>query len=382
MGKHFEDFNAGDVFVTRGRSMTEADILQYAALSWDCNPEHTDMEFAKQSPFQERIAQQQLGVLIAHGLVASSRLLEGTQVSTLRLGWNLLNPMRIGDTLHVKQTVTEKRDVPLEEGGIITFQIETINQRDELVNRCQRTMLMARRSPAGTAAPPRPYLFMALSELEERIGEPLLTNRVGAPPTASRDKRTAPPARSHDAEPDKSEPKKTEENQPRGKYFEEVELGEELVTQARTVTEADVFHYTSLSWDTDPLHTDAEYGRATPYGGIIAPLLLPPIFANGLGAVLGYLAGTNRGALGDWWEFVRPVRIGDTLHFRQVITATQEAQDPETGIVTYGMEMINQRREVISQGQRSALVARRPQSQEESKPWKFVFGTAQDLAKE
>jgi acyl dehydratase len=75
------------------------------------------------------------------------------------------------------------------------------------------------------------------------------------------------------------------------------------------------------------------------------------------------------------------VRVGDTLHFRQEITAKQEAKEPNTGIVTFGMEMINERGEVVSRGGRSALVVYQPKSQDESQPWHFVFGSAQDLAK-
>ena len=117
------------------------------------------------------------------------------------------------------------------------------------------------------------------------------------------------------------------------------------------------------------------------FDGMLAPLLLPIVFANGLGATLGFLAGTNRGALGDWWQFVSPVRVGDTLYFRQEIVSKQDAEDPTTGIVTFGMEMINERGEVVSQGQRSALVARLPKIDDGAEPWNFVFGTAEQLAR-
>ena len=80
------------------------------------------------------------------------------------------------------------------------------------------------------------------------------------------------------------------------------------------------------------------------YGGFIAPILLPIVFANGLGATLGYLAGTNRGALGDWWEFVRLQQRDKRLHFRQQVVGKQDAKDPATGIVTYEMQMVNQAR--------------------------------------
>ncbi|CAN5771461.1 hypothetical protein BH20ACI3_BH20ACI3_32570 [soil metagenome] len=368
MSKFFEEFNAGEVFVTRGRTITEADIMQYAGLCWDTQAEHTNAEFAKRGPFGERIGQQQLGLLIAHGLLASLRLMDETLVSLLRLGWNFFNPMKIGDTLHVKLTVLEKKDLAVEGGGVITFQWETINQRDEIVHRCHRTVLVARR-PDGREEIKRSYVFMGLSDLEGAPGD--VSSQGPADASGSEHHRSS----NQGKQPQKAEKKN------RGKHFEEFEVGEELVTEARTVAEADTINYTILSWDTDPLHTDATYGKSLGFGGTLAPLLLPIIFANGLGATLGFLAGTNRGALGDWWEFVRPVRVGDTLHFRQVVAEKRDAQDPATGIVTFGMEMVNERGEVVSRGQRSALVARLPRLDGDAEPWKFVFGTPEELAK-
>lgn len=366
MSKYFEEFNVGDVYETRGRTLTEADIMMYAGLCWDTQAEHTNAEFSKRGPFGERIGQQQLGLLIAQGLIDSLRLTDGTLISVLRLGWNFFNPMKIHDTLHVKLSVIEKRELAVEGGGIITFEWETINQRKELVHRCQRTVLVARLSSRQSAMERSIYKFMGLSDLEPRTTEQSPVANEEAPAQAAK----------------KNGPAKGFEQKNRGKYYEEFEIGEELSTQARTIAEADALNYTILSWDTDPLHTDAVIGKAAGFGGTLAPILLPIVFANGLGATLGFLAGTNRGALGDWWEFIRPLRIGDTLYFRQVIVAKKNAKDDETGIVTFGMEMVNQNGEVVSRGQRAALVARLPRQPGDAEPWNFVFGTAEELAKE
>jgi acyl dehydratase len=360
MSKYFEDFNVGDVFVTRGRTITESDIMQYAGLCWDTQAEHTNLVFAKAGPFGERIGQQQLGLLMAHGLLDSLRLTDGTLTSVLRLGWNFFNPLRIGDTLHSRVTVREKRDVPVDGSGLIALQLETHNQRGELIHRCHRTILVARKQSQGVLTKRSNYTFKGLSELE-----PAAEKRT---PAASELKTSSATAR----------PKGERKN--RGKYFEEFEVGEELRTQARTVTENDTVAYTILSWDTDPLHTDVNFGKESGFGGMLAPVLMPIIFANGLGASLGFLAGTNRGALGDWWEFIRPLRIGDTLHFRQVIVAKLDAKDKDTGIVTFGMEMVKEDGEVVSRGERSALVARLPLNEGDAEPWNFVFGTAEELA--
>jgi len=357
MAMYFEDLKVGEVYLTRGRTITEADIMLYAGLCWDTQVEHTNAEFARRGPFGERIAQQQLGLLVAHGLLDSLRLTEKTLISVMRLSWNFINPIRIGDTLHLKVKILNKRELDSGDQGLVTLELETINQHAELVNRIQRTIAVAGYPVLREAQKTLSYVFRGLSELENTASR--TSEQVAATTQlAGKVKRLN-----------------------RGKYFEEFEIGEELITQARTVAELDSLNYTLLSWDTDPLHTDSVYGEATSFGGLLAPLLMPIIFANGLGATLGFLAGTNRGALGDWWEFVRPVRVGDTLYFRQVIIEKRDAKDSATGIVTFRMEMINQDGEVVSWGERSALVARLPEVEDEVVPWNFVFGTPEGLAR-
>lgn len=364
MSRFFEDFNIGEKLETRARTLTEADIMQYAGLCWDTQAEHTNAEFARRGPFGERIGQQQLGLLIAYGLIGTLRVFDETLTSLLRLGWNFFNPLRIGDTLKVALTPQEKKELVGEEAGLVKFQWETTNQRNEVVHRCALSTLVVRRT--GNRAGFKPgYEFRGLSDVE-----PVATDAALPSETEVQQRK-----QKQEAEPGRAAKRS------RGKYFEEFEVGEELVTDARTVAEADVINYTILSWDNNPLHTDATYGKDLGFGGILAPLLLPIVFANGLGATLGFLAGTNRGALGDWWEFISPLRIGDTLYFRQVIAEKHDAQDPATGIVTFGMQMINERGQTISRGQRAALVARLPLNDGDAQPWNFVFGTSEELAR-
>ena len=49
MSHYFEDFAAGQVFVSQGRTVTEADVVTFAGWSWDTNPVHTDAESARQA---------------------------------------------------------------------------------------------------------------------------------------------------------------------------------------------------------------------------------------------------------------------------------------------------------------------------------------------
>ena len=65
----FEELEAGQAFSTRGRTVTEADVVGFAALTGDWHPQHTDAEWAAGSRFGERIAHGLLVLSYAAGLV-------------------------------------------------------------------------------------------------------------------------------------------------------------------------------------------------------------------------------------------------------------------------------------------------------------------------
>jgi 3-hydroxybutyryl-CoA dehydratase len=56
MGKYFDDFEVGEESFTAGRTITEADVVNFAALTGDWNEIHTNKEFASRGPFGQRIA--------------------------------------------------------------------------------------------------------------------------------------------------------------------------------------------------------------------------------------------------------------------------------------------------------------------------------------
>lgn len=146
---YFEDFHLGQEFVTKGRTVTEADIVNFAALSWDTNALHTDVEFAKKSPFGERIAHGLLGIVIHAGLSQMLGITDGTLLAFLGMTWNFHHPIKIGDTLRVMQRVKELRDTSKPDRGVLTFEKELINQHGQVVQTGTTTALIARRKPAG-----------------------------------------------------------------------------------------------------------------------------------------------------------------------------------------------------------------------------------------
>ncbi|MDQ1334149.1 MAG: hypothetical protein QG552_1099 [Thermodesulfobacteriota bacterium] len=143
---YFEEFALGQEFVTKARTVTEADVVNFAALSWDTNQLHTDVEFAKRTSYGERIAHGMLGIVIHSGLSQMLGIMEGTIVAFLGMTWNFHLPIKIGDTVHVVQRVREIRETTKGDRGIVTFEKELINQRDEVVQTGTTTVLLARRS--------------------------------------------------------------------------------------------------------------------------------------------------------------------------------------------------------------------------------------------
>ena len=65
----FEDYEVGEVLVTPGRTITETDIVMFAALTGDWHPIHTNVEYAKKTIFGERIAHGMLGLTLGSALV-------------------------------------------------------------------------------------------------------------------------------------------------------------------------------------------------------------------------------------------------------------------------------------------------------------------------
>lgn len=145
MGLYYEDFKTGQIFVSRGRTVTEADIVGFAGLSWDVNPLHTDAEFASKTIFGERIAHGMLGLVISTGLSQSLNILDDTILAFLGLNWNFVAPVKIGDTLHIEQTVGEKRETKKPDRGIVVFDSKLINQRGETVQEGARTVMVKRK---------------------------------------------------------------------------------------------------------------------------------------------------------------------------------------------------------------------------------------------
>lgn len=134
-GLSYEEFEIGASVESAGRTVTEADIVLFAMLSGDWNPIHTDAEYSKSQMMGQRIAHGLLVLSIASGLATRLGFLEDTVIAFMGLEWEFRAAVRIGDTVRVRATVAEKKDMPRLGGGYVTFKVEVLNQEDTRVQR-------------------------------------------------------------------------------------------------------------------------------------------------------------------------------------------------------------------------------------------------------
>lgn len=134
-GLYFEEFALGDSVRSAGRTVTESDIVGFAALSGDWNLIHTDAEYCKGQMYKQRVAHGLLVLSIASGLAVRLGFMEDTILAFRSLEWKFVKPVFIGDTVSLRVTVQEKKAMPRLGGGLVIFKMEVLNQNDEVVQR-------------------------------------------------------------------------------------------------------------------------------------------------------------------------------------------------------------------------------------------------------
>jgi len=152
----------------------------------------------------------------------------------------------------------------------------------------------------------------------------------------------------------------TDLTHPRGRWFEEFEIGDGIETAARTITETDVMLFAGLSGDYNQLHTDAEFAKGTLFGERIAHGLLGLSIANGLASRLGFFEGTAQAFTSLEYKFRGPIKIGDTIHVRLEVRRKKEMNRLGGGFVVLDVAVLNQRDETVQKGTWTILVKSAP----------------------
>jgi acyl dehydratase len=142
------------------------------------------------------------------------------------------------------------------------------------------------------------------------------------------------------------------------RFFDDIALGEEFESPGRTVTETDIVLFAGLSGDYNVLHTDAEFMKQSIFGERIAHGLLGLAIQAGL-----FTRATQPFAtmafVGMRWKFKGPIKIGDTIRVRAKVLAKKETSKPDRGVITLDRKVLNQRGEVVQEGETDLMVERR-----------------------
>ncbi len=145
----FEDFEAGQVFTSQGRTITESDVAQFAGWSWDANPVHTDAESQASGRFGQRIAHGMLGASVAMGLASRLGVFEGCSIALLGIdGWRFVAPILIGDTVAVRVEILSVRRTSNGVAGVLERGFDLVNQRGEVVQQGRIDLMVKVRQPA------------------------------------------------------------------------------------------------------------------------------------------------------------------------------------------------------------------------------------------
>jgi acyl dehydratase len=146
MGRFWEEFTVGEVLVTGRRTIDGGDVSRYAGLSGDFNPLHVDAEFAKTTPFGERVAHGILTLAVSHGQQNLGGWFEGTTLALLGLDrLRFTAPVKFGDTVRTELTVKETRPSSKPDRGVVVFEVAIKNQRGDVVCAYEEAVLLARR---------------------------------------------------------------------------------------------------------------------------------------------------------------------------------------------------------------------------------------------
>ncbi len=148
--KYFEEVEIGDSLETAGRTVTEADIVNFSNVSWDHFYAHTDATSLTGTIFDQPVAHGYFILSAAAGLFVSGK--KGPVIANYGLeNASFFKPVYAGDTITVYLTAKEKinrgvkgRNIP---SGVVKWLVEVVNQREEVVCVATILTLVAKQSP-------------------------------------------------------------------------------------------------------------------------------------------------------------------------------------------------------------------------------------------
>lgn len=144
---YYDDFEAGQTFQTRGRTITESDVVMHSAVTGDWTEVHTNSEYAADTEFEGRIVHGPLTFSVATGLFMGAGMLERTVIAFVGVReLTFTRPLRIGQTISLDATVDEVRPHDdRDDAGLVTFETDVTTGDGDIVCRFDMTFLVSRR---------------------------------------------------------------------------------------------------------------------------------------------------------------------------------------------------------------------------------------------
>ncbi|MFC1925484.1 MaoC family dehydratase [Chloroflexota bacterium] len=144
-----------------------------------------------------------------------------------------------------------------------------------------------------------------------------------------------------------------------GKFFDELEVGDQFTSHRRTLTETDVVNFICITGLTNPLFTDEEFAREKGFGTLVVPGPLCLSIALGLTDELVY--GTITAVLAiDNVRFIAPVKPGDTIWVKtRIINKRESKSRPDRGPISLRHEISNQKSEQVCSFERTLMFLKR-----------------------
>jgi acyl dehydratase len=148
-----------------------------------------------------------------------------------------------------------------------------------------------------------------------------------------------------------------------GYTYADLRVGMSFRSPGRTITDADLVGFSGLTGDYSEMHTSDVYAKSSQFGRRIAQGLLGLTYAHGLmWARTGELRETAVAFLGiSDWKFTAPVFVGDTLFVNYRLAELRDSKsNPDQGIATYDVEVVNQDEKVVQRGRKVLLLSKVP----------------------
>ncbi|HBP31888.1 MAG: MaoC/PaaZ C-terminal domain-containing protein [Advenella sp.] len=145
-----------------------------------------------------------------------------------------------------------------------------------------------------------------------------------------------------------------------GYYFEDFNEGQTFVSGGRTITETDLTMFAMISGDWNPIHADMEFAKSTRFGQRVVHGVLGMAVSTGMMHEMGIFHDSVIAMLGYRnWDFLGPLLVNDTIHLKLTILSTELGKSGNSGKIARRFQLINQRDEVVQDGQSDVLVLTR-----------------------